>query len=138
MGGENQAGSPESGQTMAPAAGSGVTAQRRVVPGEAEGGVYSYGALSAQAHQRAFRSTQPEKRRGVVLATTGHTHHGTTPMLYSRGSGGCGSGVEEAFHSLLFLYVQDLAPFRMVRWLPALRRACLSTPLYKNNPLVKN
>lgn len=39
------------------------------------------------------------------------------------------------FTALLFLYGQDLAPFRKFRWLPAFRRACLSTPLYKNNPL---
>jgi hypothetical protein len=40
------------------------------------------------------------------------------------------------FTALLFLYGQDLAPFRTYGWLPALRRACLSTPLYKNNPLM--
>ena len=55
-------------------------------------------------------------------------------MLYSREGGRNGGGVDEAFHGNLFLYGQDLAPFRIIRWLPALRRACLSTPLYKNNP----
>jgi hypothetical protein len=37
--------------------------------------------------------------------------------------------------ALLFLYGQDLAPFRMFRGLSAVHRACLSAPLYKNNPL---
>ncbi|MET4106578.1 hypothetical protein ABIB60_001932 [Hymenobacter sp. UYP22] len=39
------------------------------------------------------------------------------------------------FTALLFLYGQDLAPFRMFRGLSAVHRACLSAPLYKNNPL---
>ncbi len=38
--------------------------------------------------------------------------------------------------ALLFLYGQDLAPFRMFRGLSAVHRACLSAPLYKNNPLL--
>ena len=38
--------------------------------------------------------------------------------------------------ALLFLYGQDLAPFRMFRGLSAVHRACLSAPLYKNNPFV--
>ncbi|SNR93936.1 hypothetical protein SAMN06269173_11222 [Hymenobacter mucosus] len=41
----------------------------------------------------------------------------------------------KGFTALLFLYGQDLAPFRMFRGLSAVHRACLSAPLYKNNPL---
>jgi hypothetical protein len=44
----------------------------------------------------------------------------------------------KAFTALLFLYGQDLAPFRMFRGLSAFHRACLSTPLYKNNPLMNS
>jgi hypothetical protein len=33
------------------------------------------------------------------------------------------------FTALLFLYGQDLAPFRTYGWLPALRRACIKTIL---------
>jgi hypothetical protein len=39
------------------------------------------------------------------------------------------------FTALLLLYGQDLAPFGILPRLPAFHRACLSTPLYKNNPL---
>jgi hypothetical protein len=55
-------------------------------------------------------------------------------MLYGIESSRGGGGVEQGFHGLLFLYGQDLAPLRVFRWLPAFRRACLSAPLYKNNP----
>ena len=58
-------------------------------------------------------------------------------MLYSRGGGGCGSGVEEAFHGLLFLYVQDLAPFQGVSLVgcrrfvePVSPRLCIKTTLW--------
>ena len=57
-------------------------------------------------------------------------------MLYSREGSRNSGDVGESFHGFLFLYGQDSAPFRVVRWLPAFRRACLSTPLYKNNPLM--
>jgi len=47
------------------------------------------------------------------------------------------AGLSEDFTAVLFLYNQDLAPFRTLRGLSAFRRACLSTPLYKNNPFVR-
>jgi hypothetical protein len=75
------------------------------------------------------------RKTGACLAlTTAHASHTTTSMLYGTEGSGNGGRVEQGFHGLLFLYGQDLAPFRKVRWLPAFRRACLSTPLYKNNP----
>ena len=98
------------------------------------------GALTRPVAREALvgreRHPNQEKESGsCLLATTGHTQHTTTSMLYSTEGSGSGGEVEEVVHGSLFLYGQDLAPFRIFRWLPALQGACLSTPLYKNNPL---
>jgi hypothetical protein len=100
---------------------------------------------SRRALKSALRSYETgQKGRDWTLRTTtrncrrhtdGQALHTTTRLR--RGKGG---GVEQArvvggFHGNLFLYVQELAPFQeLPEGLPAFRRACLSTPLYKNNP----
>ena len=72
----------------------------------------------------------------ATTATTAHTHAAHSAEWHEKQQFGSG-GLSGASTATCFYMVRNWHLARGCGWLPALRRACLSAPLYKNNPSEK-
>jgi hypothetical protein len=90
--------------------------------------------LEAGKENGANQAQQPRPAYRIQTARQGMQQH---PWLAAkRVADEMGRGREK---SMAFVFIWSglgTVSGQVPRWLPAFRRACLSTPLYKNNPLV--
>jgi hypothetical protein len=90
--------------------------------------------VEADKENRANQAQQPRPAYRIQTARQGMQQH---PWLAAkRVADEMGRGREK---SMAFVFIWSglgTVSGQVPRWLPAFRRACLSTPLYKNNPLV--